>query len=145
MGFNGFGNIDLSGIKDDRPTMLDVGRHAVTIKEAKVDADTSKKTHQLVLTYESDSGSIRQWIYLNHPNSPKATEIGLSQVKSLLKCLGHDGDSTPEDVNYFVGKKVGINVKNEEYNGEIKKKVNYHWKIEDVKTSNDLDDEIPWD
>ena len=45
MGFNGFGNIDLSN-KDDRPT-LDVGKHAVTIKEAKVDADEYKKTINL--------------------------------------------------------------------------------------------------
>ncbi len=141
--FNGFANIDLSTLKDDRQAMLDVGKHEVTINDAKVEANEAKGTHQLVLNYENSDGAIRQWIYLNHPASEKATEIGLLQVKKLLIAIGHDGESTPDDVSYLRGKKVGINVINDEYNGTVRKKVNYHFPVK-VEASTKIDDEIPF-
>ena len=144
MSFNGFANIDLSHLKDDRPAMLGVGSHEVTINDAKVEANAGKGTHQLVVSYANDDGQIRQWIYLNHPKSEKATEIGLIQVKRLLIAVGHDGNSTPDDVNYLKGKKVGIKVVDDEYNGEVKKKVSSHFAVEGADNSNDLDDEIPF-
>ena len=98
----------------------------------------------MVVSYANDDGQIRQWIYLNHPKSEKATEIGLIQVKRLLIAVGHDGNSTPDDVNYLKGKKVGIKVVDDEYNGEVKKKVSSHFAVEGADNSNDLDDEIPF-
>lgn len=142
--FNGFANIDLSNLKDDRQTILDVGKHEVIIKDAKVEANADKGTHQLVLNYENSDGAIRQWIYLNHPTSEKATEIGLLQVKKLLLAIGHDGESTPDDVSYLRGKKVGINIVNDEYNGNVRKKVNYHFKVEEKAEGAKIDDEIPF-
>jgi hypothetical protein len=147
MSFNGFANIDLSHLKDDRPSILGVGSHEVTINDAKVEANPNKGTHQLVVSYSNDAGQIRQWIYLNHPKSEKATEIGLIQVKRLLIAVGHDGDSTPEDVSYLKGKKVGIKVVDDEYNGEVKKKVSANYAINGAdksETKPDLDDEIPF-
>ena len=143
MSFNGFANIDLSHLKDDRPSILGVGSHEVTINDAKVEANAGKGTHQLVVSYANDDGAIRQWIYLNHPNSPKATEIGLIQVKRVLIAVGHDGESTPDDVSYLKGKKVGIKVVDDEYNGEVRKKVSSHYALE--KSGDDgPDDEIPF-
>ena len=73
----------------------------------------------------------------------KATEIGLIQVKRLLIAVGHDGNSTPDDVSYLKGKKVGIKVVDDEYNGEVKKKVSSHYAVEADK-SDGPDDEIPF-
>ena len=64
-------------LKDDRPAMLGVGSHEVTIKEAKVEANAGKGTHQLVVSYANDDGQIRQWIYLNHPQLSTSKHLRL--------------------------------------------------------------------
>jgi len=144
--FNGFGNIKLPEI-DDAPKLLEVGDHIVTITEAKVAADAARGTHQLELSYENDNGKIRNWLYINHPTSEKATENGLRQIKRLLIALGHEGDVTPEDVAYFRGKKVGINVYDDMYTGTAKRRVKYHFNpAEKASTQTDtkLNDDIPF-
>jgi len=149
MSFNGFENMDLSGV-EVKKDILGVGEHVVKITDAKIEA--KDRAHQLVLNYENDDGNIRQWIFVSHPSSSDAQRIGLEQIKKLLLVTGHDGKVTP-DVAYFKGKTVGIGVKNDTYNGKTKTKVSYHFdpKARDAKGSipasaggRPLDDEIPF-
>ena len=145
--FLGLEGMDLSGVEVKQNTILPVGRHTVKITDAAVERNDAKNTATLNLTYANDSGSIRQWIYVFHGNSPAATEIGKKQLKELL-ILGSDGNEAP-NVAFFKGKTVGINVKSEEYNGKTNSKVSYHFKPEAGKSqtagaSAPLDDEIPF-
>lgn len=157
--FNGFEGLDLSNVEASDKRTLQPGRHVVTITEAKIVKDDARKTHQLELAYQNDDGTIRNWIYVNHPGSAEATRIGLEQLKSLLLTLGHDGNQAP-GVDYFKGKKVGINIKEEKYTHQgqqkTRLKVNYHFTptASDATASsnnggsgagsNSLEDEIPW-
>jgi len=146
--FLGLEGMDLSGVEVKQNTMLPVGRHVVKITDASVERNDAKNTATLNLTYANDGGSIRQWIYVFHGNSPAATEIGKKQLKELLILLGSDGNEAPS-VSFFKGKTVGINVKSEEYNGKTNSKVSYHFKPEAAKSQTagagaPLDDEIPF-
>ena len=149
MPWQGFQNIDLSSVVNDRPEskrILQRGRHVVKITDATIASDESKGTHQLELSYENSDGVIRQWIIVNH-KSEKAVEIGLQQVKDLLLNLGHDGNSTPA-VAWFKGKTVGINVKDDTYNGTTRPRVNYTFKAEEGASTDAKggipNDEIPF-
>lgn len=149
--FNGFEGIDLSNVEARDMRTLGVGRHVVTIKEAKIVSDRNKGMHQLELAYANDDGSIRNWIIVSYPSSPEAHRIGLEQLKSLLLTLGHDGDRTP-GVEWFVGRKVGINVKEEEYKGKARLRVNYHFDPAEAPAKEqpkrgahgEIEDSIPW-
>jgi hypothetical protein len=146
--FNGLEGMDLSDVEVTRSVMLPVGKHTVTIKDASVERDSAKNTARLVLGFGNDDGSIRQWIYVFHGGSKQATDIGKQQLKELLMILGSDGNEAPS-VAFFKGKKVGIMVKAEEYQGKTNHKVSYHFAPTDdtPKTSGSsvpLDDEIPF-
>lgn len=151
MSFNGFEGIDLTGVEATDMRVLGTGRHVVKITEAKIKSDKNKGMHQLELKYSNDHGSIRHWIIVYHKSSAEATRIGLEQLKSLLLILGHEGDKTP-DVNWFVGKTVGINVKEETYQGQTKLRVNYNFDPdssgaeEETKRGEhgEIEDTIPW-
>ena len=75
--FNGLEGMDLSDVEVSTNRILSVGRHVVKINDAVVEKDDGKDTARLVLSYENSDGSIRQWIYLYHGGSPKATEGGV--------------------------------------------------------------------
>jgi hypothetical protein len=146
--FLGLEGMDLSGVDVSRNKVLPIGKHEVTITDASVERDDAKNTARLVLSYSNDDGGIRQWIYVFHGNSPAATEIGKKQLKELLMILGSDGNEAPS-VSFFKGKKVGIMVKSEEYNGKTNSKVSYHFaptggKAQTSGSSAPLDDEIPF-
>jgi len=143
--FTGLEGMDLSDVEVSTNRILSVGRHVVKINDATVEKDDSKDTARLVLSYENSDGSIRQWIYLYHGGSPKATEVGKKQLKELLLMTGHDGKEAPNP-SYFKGKSVGINVKNEEYNGKTQSKVSYFFtpKEKEASSGDIKDDEIPF-
>jgi hypothetical protein len=143
--FLGLEGMDLSDVQVKTTQILGVGRHVVKITDAAVEKDDSRNTARLVLSYENTDGSIRQWIYVYHGGSPKATEVGKKQLKELLLTLGHDGKEAPNP-GYFKGKTVGINVKNEEYNGKTQAKVSYHFTPKEAAPAagKPMDDEIPF-
>ena len=145
--FMGLEGMDLSGVEVKTTRILGMGRHVVKITDAAVEKDDAKNTARLVLSYDNTDGSIRQWIYVYHGGSPAATEVGRKQLKELLLTLGHDGKEAPAPA-YFKGKTVGINVKNEEYNGKNQAKVSYHFappaEKDQASASKPLDDEIPF-
>ena len=144
--FMGLEGMDLSDVEVSTNKILGVGRHVVKISDAAVEKDDSKNTARLVLSYENSDGNIRQWIYVYHGGSPKATEVGKKQLKELLLMVGHDGQEAPNP-SYLKGKTVGINVKNEEYMGKTQSKVSYFFtpkEKENSGTSAPMDDEIPF-
>lgn len=145
--FLGLEGMDLSGVTVEERRVLQAGRHVVKIDDAAVERDDAKNTARLVLSYRNSDGAIRQWIYVYHGGSPRATEIGKQQLKSLLLILGHDGNEAPS-VSFFKGKTVGIGVKNDTYNGNTQQKVSYHFAAEGEAKSEGgsapLDDEIPF-
>tara|TARA_S200000501_G_scaffold116667_1_gene109643 strand:+ start:156 stop:620 length:465 start_codon:yes stop_codon:yes gene_type:complete len=154
MSFQGFSNVDLSSIAiDDGPIRetLQMGRHEVTITEATID-DGKEGKKDLVLSYNNDKGSIRQWLTIYDPKTvkndagvdqqPEYVNINWIQIKKLLKFTGYEADETP-DPAYFVGKKVGINIKQTEYMGKKQLRVNYHW-MPDAAASDGPNDNIPF-
>lgn len=154
MSFQGFSNVDLSSINiDDGPIRetLQMGRHEVTITEASID-DGREGKKDLVLSYSNDKGAIRQWLTIYDPNTvkndkgeaqqPEYVNINWTQIKKLLKFIGHEADETP-DPSYFVGKNVGINVKQSEYKGKKQLRINYHF-MPEASASGGLNDNIPF-
>ena len=146
--FLGLEGMDLSGVDVSRNKVLPIGKHEVTIADASVERDDAKNTARLVLSYSNDDGGIRQWIYVFHGSSPAATEIGKKQLKELILILGGDGNEAPS-VSFFKGKKVGIMVKSEEYNGKTNSKVSYHFAptgsaLYQGGATKPMDDEIPF-
>ena len=59
--------------------------------------------------------------------------------------VGHDGKEAP-NADFFKGKSVGINVKNEEYMGKTQSKVSYFFTAKEKEASSGTlkDDEIPF-
>ena len=143
--FMGLEGMDLSDVEVKTNRILSVGRHVVKISDAVIEKDDKKDTARLAVSYENSDGTIRQWIYVYHGGSPKATEVGKKQLKELLLTTGHDGQSAP-NADYFKGKTVGIAVKEEEYNGQTKTKVSYVFQPKESKeaAAKPLDDEIPF-
>lgn len=144
--FLGLEGLDLSDVEVKDMRVLPAGKHVVTINDAKVERDDKKNTARLVLSYGNDDGNIRQWIYVFHGGSPKATEVGKQQLKSLLLNIGHDGAEAPS-IEFFRGKKVGIGIKNETYEGNTQQKVSYHFaagQASGAPGGKPLDDEIPF-
>jgi len=149
--FLGLEGMDLSGVEVKKiAAILPVGRHVTKITEAAIERNDAKNTATLNLTYVGDAGSIRQWIYVFHGSSPQAQEIGLKQLKELIVICGGDGKIAPSP-DFFKGKRVGVHVKEEEYNGKTNLKVNYNFMPPAVTkdgaseaTADPLDDEIPF-
>jgi hypothetical protein len=144
--FRGLEGMDLSGVTVEERRVLQAGRHIVKIEDAAVERDDAKNTARLVLSYRNDDGAIRQWIYVFHGSSPRATEVGKQQLKALLLILGSDGNEAPS-VGFFKGKTVGIGVKNDTYNGNTQQKVSYHFPAADqggASGAAPLNDEIPF-
>jgi len=147
MSFNGFANISMKDVAlDEMPEFKDtlgVGKHTVKISDAKVEAQGKK--HTLTLSYENDKGTIRQWLDIVDDLHEKSVEINWKIIKKLLLLLGHEAEETP-DVSFFVGKTIGINIKNKPYNGKDQFRVNYHWMPDtsSASTSKDIDDMIPF-
>jgi len=143
MSWEGLEGLDLAGVEVSQQRILGPGKHVVKITDAKVVSNENTKTHQLELSYENSDGNLRQWIILNHPTSPDAVRIGKEQLKKLLLITGHDGVSAPSP-DYFRGKSVGVNVKEEVYNNKTRTKVSYHYEAPKPTEGAELDDAIPF-
>ena len=151
--WNGMEGIDLTDVVVKQGiSILQVGRHPVRITGAAINTDEVRKTHTLEIKYANEKGVCTQWITLNHPTSTEAVRIGLEQLKQLLILVGHTGDASPAP-SWLVGKKVGISIKEEIYEGKTKTKVNYHYAPSSVElkaldangsAAVEIDDKIPF-
>ena len=130
--WNGMEGIDLTDVAVKQGvSILQAGRHPVRITGAAINTDDVKKTHTLEIKYANDKGVCTQ---------------------QLLILVGHTGNSSPAP-SFLVGKKIGINIKEEMYEGKTKTKVNYHYAPSPVElkaldangsAAVELDDKIPF-
>jgi hypothetical protein len=123
---------------------LGVGNHLVTINAA---ADASAKSNgkpQLHLEMSNEMGEKQDWVNYSSENLRKI--VGLCQATDLA--LPQDGEFDPNDdcrltekyIKRFVGRKVGIVVREEEYQGKKSARVQGY-----VHTSKLSGDDLPAD
>jgi len=113
-----FNNLNLSGVSVSTSSLLKPGKYVVRISDAKVidTSDRSGKRLELNFAEVNGGGNIRHYVNLHLPKSPKATEIGKGQLKTILHFGGHANPDHPGDVNTMKGLIVGIVVGTEVYN-----------------------------
>ncbi len=97
---------------------LKPGKYVAKVIDAQL-TDTSKKdgSKRLALEFEdlNGSGRIKQSINVFNKGSAKATEIGRSELKSLLFYGGHPNPDRPGGIHMIKGLIVGILVGEEPY------------------------------
>lgn len=109
MTWSGFGNLDLSGVQEAGPPMLQPGVHIVRTKDVKIEDIQGTANKKLVVTFVSEDGTGQLIDSLNiHHSSPMAQEIGLRQLKSMLVYGGHPNPDQPGDISTLNNLRVGI-------------------------------------
>jgi len=111
MNWNGFANLDLSGVEADDFTPMTVGEHRVKATSAEVATADNNRDKRVVVQFEDvDTGSrITHGFNVFH-SSEKAMEIGLRQLKAFLEHGGHPNPNNPGDISTLVGLKCGVYV-----------------------------------
>lgn len=109
-----FDSLDLSGVQEDvRPMRLAQGEHHVKISEAEVEQYNSNGSPaaRINVTFKTpdDKGVISERYNVQNP-SDKATEIGRSQLKSLLIAANHPSPDKPSDVASMLGLELKVYV-----------------------------------
>lgn len=114
-----FRDLNLSSVEVSAgSSVLKPGKHIVRVSEAKI-VPTKKNdgSKQLFIKVGglNGEGVISHWINMHIVGSPKASEIGREELKSLLVWGGHPNPNHPGDVASIVGLTVGVIVKAKEY------------------------------
>lgn len=161
MNWNGFGDLDLSGVKEDEGYVpLEPGEHNVVCTEAKVEQIEGTNNRKLVASFKAQEGvgSIRNNFNIFH-SSAQAMEIGQRQLKSFLVAARHPNPDKPGDVASLVGLKCRVYVGmgkpwrdrngNERQSPEIKRFINESEGANKPSAGGQssvkaLDDEIPF-
>lgn len=109
-GWNGFANLDLSGVTPDDFAPLGVGQHRVRSSDAQVKTSPNGANKRVVvkLTAVSGSGAISAGFNVVHSQSKQAVEIGLAQLKSFLIAGGHPNPDNPGDIATLNGLECDI-------------------------------------
>lgn len=108
--WNGFPNLDLSGIEEDQGfRRLEPGEYTVKCIDAKVEPVGDTSNRKLVADFEAPEGNIRHNFNIHHSNS-QAQEIGLRQLKTFLVSAQHSNPDKPGDVESMVGLKCKVYV-----------------------------------
>jgi hypothetical protein len=112
MSWNGFANLDLSGVEADDYAPLQTGEYdAVCTKaEIKTAANGTDKRVVVSLKDEDGAGSIAAGFNVVHRGSKQAQEIGLKQLKSFLVAGKHPTPDNPGDIESLVGLRCRIYV-----------------------------------
>lgn len=108
MSWNGFQNLDLTGVQEAGDPLLEPGKHIVKCIEAKVESVSGTPNQKLVLQFQGGGGQIRSSLNIHHVTSPQAQEIALRQLKSFLVCAGHPNPDKPGGVETMEGLEVGV-------------------------------------
>lgn len=120
-----FRNLNLKGVNPARVSMrLPVGRHAVTITEAKMQPMKSGNGSQLYIKMEADDGNIAEdYITVFHDTSEDAQRIGRERLAGLLHASGHPSPENPGDVRSLLNLRVGVIVEEDEFTNDKGAKV----------------------
>lgn len=109
MSWNGFDQLDLSGVEAAGGARLQPGKYIAKCTEAKVTQKEGTSNRMLTLTLEDKDGNgdIRVNLNISH-SSEKAQEIALKSLKQYLEEAGHPNPNRPGDVSTLEGLEVGI-------------------------------------
>lgn len=105
MSWNGFGELDLSGVQGDvGSARLREGTYRVKCTDAKITGKDGSKDRALVadLVCQDGHGDIKVNFNVFH-HSAQAQEIGLRQLKGFLEVAGHPNPNKPGDVKSLIG------------------------------------------
>ncbi len=98
--------LNLNGVSAQTNTPLAAGTYLMKVESAEVKQTVSKTGEYLEVWFkvtEGESSGRRVGHRFNIKNAtPKAQEIGLSQLKTMLLCAGHSGESLAS-VNDMIG------------------------------------------
>jgi hypothetical protein len=122
---------DLSNVKAQGNDTLPAGKYVCNVTNTEM-KDTKDGTGAYIRTEltvaEGDAKGRKVWFNINVRNkNPQATEIGMSQLKSLLVCAGYPTPDKLSGIGELNGLTVGVKtkVKTDEY-GE-KAEVSYFY------------------
>lgn len=105
MSWNGFGDLDLTGVEaDEGSRRLGVGTYTVKCVDAKVESINDGPNKRVVADFkdEGGAGDIRMNFNVAHSNA-QAQEIGLRQLKSFLVAAEHPSPDKPGDISSLKG------------------------------------------
>lgn len=126
-------SFDLSGVKAQGNETLSAGKYVCNVTNAEL-KDTKSGTGQYIkvefTVKEGESAGRKVWAQINVKNdNPKATDIGLSQLKALLVAANHPNPEKLGSVTELCGLTVGVKtkIKTDEY-GE-KAEVSYYYPL----------------
>lgn len=102
--WNGFQNLDLSGVVPDDFAPLTPGEYELRSSDAQVKSQqgTNNKRVVVKLTATDGRGAINAGFNVAH-SSKQAVEIGLAQLKSFLISGGHKNPDNPGDISSLNG------------------------------------------
>lgn len=105
MSWNGFANLDLSGVEADTYAPLSPGEYSLRCTDVELNTGPNGMDKRLVVSLSdvNGAGSIKSNFNLVHKGSAKAQEIGLKQLKSFLLSGKHPNPDNPGDVNTLKG------------------------------------------
>lgn len=107
--------LDLTGIKANSSAPLKPGVYTVKVTNAEV-KETAKKDGKFIAVKfevtapETDKGRVVMHRFNIENKTPKAQEIGLAELKTMLLCSGHQGEKL-DSVTELVGKVLAIKTK----------------------------------
>ncbi|NDD53858.1 hypothetical protein EBZ39_08255 [bacterium] len=105
MSWNGFAELDLSGVQADvGSARLPEGTYRVRCTDAKIVAKDGSRDRALVvdLVCQDGHGDIKVNFNVSH-SSAQAQDIALRQLKGFLEVSGHPNPNKPGDVKTLVG------------------------------------------
>lgn len=99
-GWNGFANLDLSGITPDDFAPLTPGEYELRSSDAQVKTGANGTDKRVVvkLTSTDGKGAINAGFNVVNAKSKQAVEIGLAQLKAFLISGGHPNPDNPGDI-----------------------------------------------
>lgn len=111
-----FRNLNLKGVNPQKVNnRLPVGRHEVTITEAKMQAAKSGGGSILYVKMEDDEGLMAEdYITVFHKNED-AERIGRERLMGLLVAGHHPNPEDPEDVKSLIGLRLGVVIDEDEF------------------------------
>ena len=109
--WNGFSNLNLSGVTPDDYAPLTVGEFTLRSTDAEIKTAPNGVNKRLVVAFTDveGSGSIKHGFNLVNP-SAQAQEIGKKQLKSFLVAGGHPNPDHPGDLETLKGLTVRVYV-----------------------------------
>ena len=161
--WEGLEGLSFDGVELRKP-VAGAGKHIMTIKNMVI--ETKGVDKQMVVEMENDANVCKDWlvVHCGNYNDPEAKDKaikrknrGLSRLMRIQQILGDETPDKAKGIDFFVGKKVGVNIYEQEYMGKQQTKIGSFFHPDDIasqksapakgsgSTTVDMpDDEIPF-